>query len=101
MKIRLKTAIYKEYEIELTKSEVESYGSLDYAIDFLKKDYNKTGESKEITLDKVIIPENQEDYDFLTSDELEDMEYKHQTVVRELEADYESGLGIEDGRVAF
>lgn len=101
MKIRLKTAIYKEYEIELTKSEIESYGSLEYAIDFLKKDYNQTEESKEITLQKIIIPEDQQDYDYLNSDDLRELEYKHEELKRELEADYESGLGIEDGKVAF
>jgi len=105
MKISIKTAVYKEYFIDTDTREITNYDGIDELAEWnVKNKWNLSSTSKEIIIDKSVIPDNQEDYNYLAKNGqnyLFDL-YKRQEELDELNGIYEKSLGIEeDERISF
>jgi len=101
MRIQVRTVEYKEYYIE---GEARFISDDDITYHIKNHIYNEkpSNTSKEIIMDVTILPDNQEDYDYLKDKDVYiEKVYKEDDLDRELNSVYESGLGLEQGKVQF
>lgn len=102
MRVTVKTAIYKEYYLDLDELDFKKENILD-VIDFEMRTRKPNYESEEIPISTSITPDNAEELTRLKKDVEENRKQADLIQLEELDNIYydEVGAGIRDGKVMF